>query len=385
MDATTVEANNAFGFDLLQRVREDSTGNVIFSPVSLSIALTMTAAGAQGGTRDQMLEVLHLGPDLAKVQAEYRALLARWVLSEKPYLLEVANRLWVDQGFSLLPSYLSLVENNFGAEPKTLNITGNPEEARRAINAWTSEQTHGRIEDLIPAGNLNADSQLVLTNAIYFFGEWARKFDPDRTRNEDFYLDAANQVNVPFMHETNRYRYAETDAFQLLEMSYKGGDLSMVILLPRARDGIAALERDLTSMSIEQLLAQASMKKVIVTLPKFRIEKAFGLEEVLRKMGMGLAFSGAADFSGMTGGRDLMIGFVRHKAFIDVNEDRTEAAAATAVSMMPAAAPPRPEPPIVFRADHSFLFLIRDRTSGAILFLGRLANPRGVKEKFPGH
>ena len=221
---------------------------------------------------------------------------------------------------------------------------------------------------------LNAATRLVLTNAIYFKGDWATQFKKDRTQDEPFTLLNGSTVQTPMMNQKARFGYAETDAIQVLEMPYVGEELTMVVLLPRKTDGIGELEKGLTTENLAQWLDKAHKREVIVAMPKFKMTSKFSMADVLRTMGMMDAFTPAADFSGMTGRRDLFISAVIHQAYVDVNEEGTEAAAATAVTMTLTAALPT-QPP-VFRADHPFLFLIRDKASGSILFLGRLMNPK---------
>ncbi len=249
------------------------------------------------------------------------------------------------------------------------------EPARLAINRRVEEQTEEKIKDLIASGVLDTTTRLVLTNAIYFKGDWSRPFKPAATYQDDFHLADGRKVKVPLMRQTDDFGYAEDDRVQALQMHYRGGYLSMTVVLPKAKDGLAEIESDLTPEKLEAWHKALHDREVIVTFPKFTMTSEFDLGRTLGQLGMPLVFSDQADFSGISPGPEpLKISAVIHKAFVDVNETGTEAAAATAIGLAAAAAP-LPTQPVVFRADHPFLFLIRDRQSGSILFLGRVSQP----------
>ena len=377
-----VSANTAFALDLYQRLRRGE-GSIFFSPYSISVALAMTYAGARGATAEEMARVLHFdlfgetGGSAPRLHSAFGELIRRVnALGEAGnYQLSVANALWGQKGAGFLPGFLDLTRTHYGAGLREVDFASATEAARKTINAWVEEETQDRIEDLIPPGVLDALTQLVLTNAIYFKGTWASQFSREATREEPFTLPDGDRVTVSMMRRTGEYRYAESEALQVLELPYAGDDLSMVVLLPRKVGGLSDLERRLTPENLHGWLAGLRSRRVQVSLPRFTLASGFRLAEALRALGMADAFTpGRADFSGMNGRRDLYISAVLHKAFVEVNEEGTEAAAATAVVMVKSAAP---SPPVVFRADHPFLFLIRERPSGSILFLGRLLNPRG--------
>ena len=290
------------------------------------------------------------------------------------YELRVANALWGQKDYEFLKPFIRLGEKQYGGKLQSVDFTGATEKARRTINSWVEKQTNDMIKDLIGPGTLDAMTRLVLTNAVYFKGNWASQFEEDQTRDEPFTLLSGGKVQVPMMNQKAEFGYTETDKLQVLEMPYVGEELSMAILLPKKMDGLGQLEEDLSAEALTRWLAGTRKRDVIVTIPKFKMTHKFSLESVLRAMGMTDAFSQAADFSGMTGRRDLFLSAVIHQAYVDVNEEGTEAAAATGgvmtlTSMMPDRVP-------VFRADHPFLFLIRDKTSGSILFFGRVTNPQ---------
>ena len=290
------------------------------------------------------------------------------------YELRVANALWGQQDFEFLPSFAKLVEDQYGGHLERVNFVKSVEKARRTINAWVEKQTNGKIKDLIGPGLLDSMTRLVLTNAIYFKGTWASQFKKDGTQDEPFTLLDGSKIRVPMMNQKARFGYGETDTLRVLEMPYVGQELSMVILLPKEAAGISDLEKALTPENISKWLTGVHRQEVIVAVPRFKMTHKFSLGAVLQAMGMADAFSEQADFSGMTGRRDLFISAVVHQAYVDVNEEGTEAAAATGVTMKLTAMAPGRVP--VFRVDHPFLFLIRDIRSGSILFLGRTMNPK---------
>jgi serpin B len=291
------------------------------------------------------------------------------------YVLRTASRLWGQQSYEFLPAFLKLTRNQYGAELAELDFR-QAERARQEINKWVEQQTQQKIVNLLPAGVLGPDTRLVLTNAIYFLGGWDEEFSKDLTKDEPFFVTPRQAVVAPLMTQTGRFRYSETQELQVLEMPYRGREISMVVLLPRQADGLATLEGTLTIENVDRWTGSLRSRKVHAFLPKFKMTLRFSLKKVLSAMGMPTPFTEAADFSKMANGESLMISEVVHKAFVDVNEQGTEAAAATAVVLAPTSAPVQPEQPVVFRADHPFVFLLRDGRTGAILFAGRVSNPK---------
>jgi serine protease inhibitor len=370
-----VQGNNAFALDLYAELK-DRDGNLFFSPHSISTALAMTYAGARGSTEKQMAEVLHFDLEQKRLHPAFRELLDQLETGEgeRGYQLSVANALWGQKGYEFLEKFLNLTKENYGAGLSELDFIGATETARQTINSWVEKETEDKIKELIKPGVLDQMTRLVLTNAIYFKGFWESQFEEEMTRPAPFTLVSGEKVQVPTMHRTADFKYAEAEDFQALELPYKGGDLSMTIFLPKETDGLAALEQSLTAEKLATWLSTLEEQEVIVALPKFRMTSEFSLAEVLKSMGMTDAFDvKEADLSGMTGKKDLFITAVLHKAFVEVNEEGTEAAAATGVVVALKSAPPS-QP--VFRADHPFLFLIRDLRSNSILFLGRVMDPR---------
>jgi serpin B len=367
--------NTAFALDLYTRLKTVD-GNLFFSPYSISTCLAMTYAGARGETAAQMAQTLHFDTNQKQLAASFGKLETQLNTKQKKIGIEldIANGLWAQKKKPFLPAFLDVAKQSYGANLKQVDFRTGADTARTEINDWVAHKTKGKITDLIQAGVLNPETKLVLVNAIYFTGQWARKFDKHDTTNAPFSVTPTRQLQVPLMSLTANFKYAEVDGLQFLELPYVVDDISMVVLLPRDVDGLKSVEDQLNQQTLDRWLAQAREQKVAVSLPKFKLAAQFSLAKPLTEMGMTDAFSPGANFSGMDGERNLFISAVVHKAFVDVNEEGTEAAAATAVVMRSMAVMmPRPTP--IFRADHPFIFLIRDNHSGSILFLGRLVEP----------
>jgi len=378
--AVVTDAGNRFALALYARLRAEP-GNFFFSPESISTALAMTATGARGQTLDQMATTLGLRPDQPIrpdwIARAFGAALAP-LRADGPssgYELSVANSLWGQRAYGFLPDYLAVLKTSFGAGLQEVDFAADAEGARRTINAWAEKETREKIKDLIPPGVLDPQTRLVLANAIYFKGEWVHKFKPIWTADIDFSVSADKKVTAPIMNQTARFQYADAGDFQALALPYRGDRLAMMVLLPKKKDGLAEFEQALSVERLAECLVRMQWKEVRVWLPRLNTTRAFMLSKTLAAMGMPLAFrSGQADFSGANGGKEpLWIAEVIHKAFVDVNEEGTEAAAATAV--VKPGAKIETEEPITFRADHPFAFLIRDMKTGAILFMGRVVNP----------
>jgi len=367
--------NSAFAVDLYRQLA-GGQGNLFFSPYSISTALAMTYAGARENTAAEMAKTMHFSLDQERLHPAFAELQAglNKVQEAGDVRLSVANSLWPQEGYSFLPEYLSLVETRYGTRITPVDFAGSRNAACATINRWVEEKTENKIKDLVQPGALTDPTYLVLVNAIYFKGKWLSEFDPSDTRDGTFYISAKESVQAPLMWQEEVFRYGEAPSLQILELPYRGEELSMLILLPRRIDGLAQLEQDLTPENLEAWRARLRGQMVEIYLPKFRAELTFQLTQTLEAMGMRDAFVfGKANFAGMDGRTDwLFIGGVIHKAYVDVNEQGTEAAAATAVGMM-GGAPPRPKE---FRADHPFLLLIQDNRTGSLLFLGRVVDPR---------
>lgn len=372
---------NTFAADLYSRLRA-TDGNLIVSPYSISTALAMTASGAEGSTRDEMSRVLHL-PEPDKIGPAFRAMSASIIsppnMKHRPEL-SIANSLWVQKGHPWKKDYLSRTRDDFHAGLFDVDFTRDAEAARGRINNWVEKETRDRIQDLVPQGMIGRDTQMVLANAIYFKSQWAEAFKKTDTKPEDFTLASGQKVKIPLMHQQNKFWLREEDGFQMLKLPYDGGTASMYVFLPHRHDGLPALEQKFNAKNLEGWTQKSkhSDQEVRVRLPKFKFTVPTELTNVLQAMGLREAFSARANFRGMTDHPEgIFISRVIHKAFVEVDEVGTEAAAATAVSMaLGSAAPVQAAPQIPeFRADRPFLFVIKHEITGAVLFIGRVNDP----------
>lgn len=382
--AAVAKGDAQFALALYDKVKGE--GNVFLSPASARVALAMAYAGAKGATAEQMARVLAL-PDGPKTHDAFGALLGLWgswagvKVSEvpeeqtQPFTLRVANRLFGQKGRPFLPAYLALLTDKYGAPLEQVDFAAAPEPARQRINQWVEDRTEKRIKDLLPTGSVQPDTRLVLVNAIYFKAQWVEPFAKFRTKEADFFVTATDKVKAPMMGVTKTFRYAETPDVQVVELPYLGAPAAMTIILPKAKDGLARVEGALSPATLDGWIGKLEYTRVDVQMPKIKLESMFRLSQTLGALGMTDALdSKKADFSGMDGTKELFIGEVIQKTFCAVDEDGTEAAAATAVVARAGAAAPS-EPPKDFLADHPFLFLIRDTKTGSILFLGRVVKP----------
>lgn len=377
--ANVVEANNQFASDFYYHLKDKEEGNIFFSPYSISSALVMTYEGAKGETAEEMRSVFYFPEDDNIRRTEYAAMIDEINKKDKKYKLHTANALWAEKDYQFLDEYFEIVERYYKGKATNLDFKKNAEKARITINNWVEEKTNNKIKDLIPQGMVNALTRLVLTNAVYFKGEWVKQFNENDTKNEDFRISKNNVVKVPMMRRTDeeaKFNYAENNKLQILEMPYSGEELSMLILLPRD-DDLEALEDSFSAKNLSKWKKDLEEQRVKIFIPKFKFETKYLMANDLREMGMPTAFEWpGADFSGMDGTKDLFISEVIHQAFVEVNEEGTEAAAATAVAMELGAMEGWKPPKIpIFRADHPFIFLIQEKDTGNILFMGRVNNP----------
>jgi serpin B len=374
-----VAGNNEFAFDLYHAV-QDKEGNLFFSPYNLGIGLAMTYAGARGETERQMADTLHYTLPQDRLHPAFNALalkLGTYASNDSidsKFQLNIANSLWGQQDFPLNPAYLDLLARDYAAAMRLVDFlqASNRERARRAINNWVSHETQGKIKNLIGPNILNASTRLVLANAIYFYGDWDKPF-LDGTEAAPFTLLDGSQINVQMMSRRAHTAFAQGDGYQAIELSYKGGPISMLIFVPESGRFID-FERSINANTMHKVTQAMQSQDVELYLPKFQFEAQFTLAEALSEMGMPAAFdSTRADFTGIYDQAEveenLFISHVLHKTFINVNEIGTEAAAASGVVMEITSVP------IVVRVDRPFIFLIRDRESGTILFAGRVTNP----------
>jgi len=380
--ALLVEGNSAFALELYQALKGEE-GNLFYSPHSISLALAMTYAGARGETAQQMADTLHFLLEQERLHPAFNWLDAelakRGEAAEgkdgEGFRLNIVNAIWGQKDYEFLSNFLDVLAKNYGAGLRILDFMTETEKSRVTINDWVSDQTEGRIKDLIPPGVIDELTRLVLTNAIYFNAAWAYPFDKKMTADGPFYLLDGGQVIVPMMKQTESFGYTEGEGYQAVELLYDGDELSMVILLPEAGN-FELFEEGLQAQQVSDIINGLRLTHVALTMPKFEFDSEFGLKDILAGMGMPIAFSPYdADFSGMNGKLEterLFISDVVHKAFVAVDEAGTEAAAATAVIVGTTAVP---ESPVEVTLDHPFIFLIRDIDTGAILFIGRVLNP----------
>lgn len=373
-----VEGNHKFAFDLYSQVGKGD-GNLFFSPFSISTALAMTYAGARGNTEAQMAQTLHFLLSQEHLHPAYSGLMQELQAqqTQSGFELSIANALWGQSGYEFRKEFMDITAEYYDAGFKEVDFVKDTEQARETINRWVEAKTRDKIKELIKPAILTDLTRLVLTNAIYFKGKWMSQFKKEMTRPEPFELMSGEKIEVPMMNQTRELNYSEDETAQILEMPYEGNQLSMVIFLPKEKKGVKDLESLLGAETFKDWVSALHKQDVIVSLPKFKMTFEFFLNEALKALGMTDAFdTELADFSGMTPDPvGLYISEVIHKAFVDVNEEGTEAAAATAVVMVRmTAALPDPKP--VFRADHPFIFIIRVQNSDSILFIGRVMDPR---------
>jgi serpin B len=373
-----VEANNRFALELYSELARESPGsNLFFSPWSISSALAITYEGARGTTADEIRSVFHFPADDSTRWNGYKEITDGLNSGNSGFTLQTANALWAEETYPLLPSYLTTADTYYSAHVTNLDFIGNPEGSRETINRWVEGKTRNRIQDLLPPGSIDSATTLVITNAIYFKGTWASQFRKENTAEADFMVTPATTVRVPMMKRTDaeaKYWYTETDTLQVLGMPYahqNGRELAMLVILPKDQD-LRAAEQSLDVKKLSELRQSLVYTQVNVYFPRFKMETGYQMRDTLSGMGMSSAFEpGRANLSGMDGTTSLFVSDVFHKAYVEVNEEGTEAAAATAVPVSRALAESVP----VFRADHPFIFLIQDSENGNILFMGRVTEP----------
>ncbi len=364
---------NNFTFKTYSLLSNES-GNLFFSPFSISTALSMAAEGAGGQTLEEMRNVLELSNDPSANRKGFESLLNGLNSKNAGYNLSIADAIWIEKSFSVKQEFSNALSTYYHALAQQADFANNPDGERTNINNWVAGKTNNKILDLIPQGGLDSLTRLVIVDAIYFKGNWAKQFDKNDTQNATFYISPSRNVSVPMMHlsKSENASYYSDNELKALEMDYKGDNLSMLILLPDSNRSLSEVEAGLSSAEISDIRAQLVRQPVQIWLPRFSMTKAKEMSDLLKGLGMKNAFDPyTADFSGINSTQGLYISYVFHKAFINVNETGTEAAAATAVVIEATAFAPLPE----FRADRPFLFFIIDKHTGAILFMGRVADP----------
>ncbi|MGC8745193.1 MAG: serpin family protein [Candidatus Saccharicenans sp.] len=368
-----INSSNQFAFDLYSFLKSEP-GNIFYSPLSLSVALAMTYEGARGETAEEIRSVFHFSDDMETLRRGWSEVISKINQKNKKYDLRMANALWAQKGFPFLPEYFGTIEKYYGGKVANLDFIRETETSRQIINKWVESQTNERIKDLIPQKVLDSLTRLVLTNAIYFKGKWENQFLKENTKEADFLINSGRKVKVPMMFlKDKEFNYLENEDLQLIELPYVDNEVSMLVLLPKK--DLLKIEPYLKADKLAELKSLMKKEKVDVYLPKFKFDTKYlmgGEKGLLGKMGMPTAFSmSRADFSGMDGRKDLYVKEVIHQAFVEVNEEGTEAAAATAVIMGIKMVMEK----FIFRADHPFVFIIQEKQTGAILFLGRVVDP----------
>ncbi|HEY94878.1 MAG TPA: serpin family protein [Dehalococcoidia bacterium] len=376
------ESTLAFAIDLYHALRKQD-GNLFFSPHSIYQALSMTYAGARGQTEKEITETLHITLPQDRLHAANNSLsveLSRRSENAKGkdgkrISLKIVNAIWGQQDYTFLPEYLDTLAQYYGAGIYLLDFENAPEPPRLTINEWVSEQTENKIQNLLPAGSIDELTRMVLTNAIYFNVAWGSPFEEEFTTPDKFYLLDGSTIKVQMMKQTHRFGYSEGSNYQAVRLPYRRTDLSMVILLPKEGE-FNTFEKSMNQQTLTGIMDSILNRKVALSMPKFEYNMSVGLREILSAMGMPSAFSAdKADFSGINGNRELFISDAVHKAFIAVDEEGTEAAAATGISYAGLGIPRKPEEPVKVTVNRPFVFLIRDVRTGTILFIGRVLNP----------
>lgn len=378
------QSNNLFAFDFMREVlSQEASENVFFSPLSISTALAMVQAGARGSTLESMKQTLHLQDfDNEQINSGFSDLYQQLnavpeTEDGKPYELAIANGVWLDETFPVNESYHHITTDLFQAEFGLADFQYQPEAARLAINSWVEEKTNNLITDLFPEGSIDNLTRLVLANAIYFKGQWKSEFDPELTEAKPFWdMSGKNLIaeNVEMMNKTDDFQYAHfaKDQVQVISLPYRGEDVSMVLVLPEVGMSLSQLQDTLDAASLQIWLSGLAKTKVQLSMPKFKISTEYDLKSYLEALGMGIAFSEAADFSGISSEEDLLISAAFHKAFIEVNEEGTEAAAATGIGVGTTSIGPEP---VIFQADRPFVYFIVEKDSQTILFAGLMNKP----------
>lgn len=369
---TIAKANNQFTFDMLKQLHENNT-DLFFSPFSISTALSMTYAGAKNKTENEMQNVLHFEKNSDDFHNAYSKYINQ-IKNNKNINLNIANALWAQKGFYFEKKYINLLKNAYNTKIQTVDFKNNASKQVKKINKWVYKQTNKKIKDLLNPSSINALTRLVLVNAVYFQANWKTKFKPKKSYNDNFYLSNGKIKKCKFM--TNKlYLYVyEASNYTAVNIPYKKNEASFVVILPQKRININQFVKDFSFSDYETFLNSMRKRDVELHLPKFKLTTQFNLSESLKNIGMPEAFSDNADFSGMTGKRDLKIDKVIHKAFVEVSESGTEAAAATGVVLMEKTAHKKKDI-VLFKANHPFIFLIIDNSTNAILFSGVLENP----------
>lgn len=366
-----IESGNAFAFDIFSQVLKSAgeNENVMISPLSISYALSMTVNGANGDTRDAMLEALRLkGISVDAINSSYKNLTKALLSVDKRVLMSIANSVWIENDFTAKKTFTDILTDYYDADAETFDI--NDASAPDKINTWIEDNTNGLIKKMIE--KLNDNTVMLLINAIYFKGKWKSQFDESKTIQMPFYKSAVNQINVPMMKQKTDFSVYEGNGFILAEFPYGQGNFVMDVILPDEQGGLSNTIASVSDDSFTSWLSQMNERETDVSFPRFKYGFKKTLKEVLTDMGMGIAFTDGADLSNITDQYDLLINEVTHQTFIETNEEGTEAAAATVVDIGLTSMPPAA---LVFKMDHPFIYIIRETTTNSIIFMGRVADP----------
>ncbi len=363
--------NNQFTMELYHQLRKEPV-NMFYSPLSISSAFAMTYAGAKGETANQLKQTLHFGPNNENFHAQY-ANLNKLLNKEKDHLsLSLANAVWLQTGLEVQRDFSETITQHYGAGLKRTSFTDDPAGSQEKINQWVAEKTHDKINDLLPRSAIKRSTQMILVNALYFKGAWQTPFKKEQTKEDTFYVFEKCVTKAQMMNQKITTGYYEDKLAHVVELPYKGGDVSFMLLVPKKRFDILSVEQHFDHDVYQEYLEKMQQTRVDLSMPKFKMSRTYSLAEPLQKLGMVLPFTSNADFSGMTDQTKLMIDKVLHKTYIDVNEEGTEAAAATAITMVKTSLVTNKAK---VNADHPFLFLIKDNKTNAILFMGRIMDP----------
>lgn len=370
-DPKIIAANTKFGFKLFTEVqKQDQNQNIFVSPASVAMALAMTYNGASGSTQEKMAQTLELqGFSLEQINSTNAELAQLLTNPDEKVKLTIANSLWANQNIQFQPDFLQRNRDFYNAKVTNLNFAAS--DATNQINNWVKDNTQGKIEKIVE--QIHPNQALFLINAIYFKGNWSREFDKNQTTDLPFYLPSGQQKQHPMMSQRGKYRYYETPEFQAVSLPYgKDGKISMYVFLPKENSSLAALQQNLNSENWQKWMGEFNQRQGLVRLPKFKLDYDINLNDALTALGMGEAFTDKANFSGM--GKNLSISEVKHKTFVEVNEEGTEAAAVTSVGIVRLSAV-QEEPPFEMVVDRPFFTAIRDNQTGSILFMGSIVNP----------
>ena len=381
-DQSASNSSNLFAFDIYKQLKKPEQ-NLFVSPLSIFTAITMIYVGARGATEQEIKDILHISIPQRRLPIQVKNL-NEMLRSHEETIIKMANSIWTDLAYELSESFLFVIDENYEGSLYKENFS-DIEGTCDKINAWVSQNTEQKIKGIITPIQFDPGIKLILLNAIYFKGQWEKPFKKDLTENAPFYLEDGSSVQVEMMYQKETFSYHEDERLQILEIPYKivlrfGTEVcySMIIILPRDKRGLEDFEENITLEKISKILEQLQQEEVKIFIPKFKIETKYELKKDLMEMGMTESFTGDADFSGIVDtskSEAPFIGEIIHKAFVDVNEEGTEAAAVTMITALPKSMSIHKEIP-EFKADHPFMFMIQDSETKNILFIGRIGNPK---------